>query len=54
MCPKFFYDLIGKYYLILTNMIKTRPIPARSCGAGVRDCRVKELDIFGVLVSFTL
>ena len=26
----------------------TRPIPARSCGAGVKDCRVKELD----LISF--
>ena len=23
----------------------TRPIPARSCGAGVKDCRVKELDL---------
>ena len=26
-------------------VIITRPIPARSCGAGVKDCRVKELDL---------
>ena len=29
---------------------ETRPIPVTSCEARVRDCRIKELDIFGLLI----
>ena len=30
---------------------KTRPIPVRSCGPGVKDCRVKEINLFYFILS---
>ena len=34
----------------LSLLMTTRPIPVRSCGAGVKDCRVKELDLFNLIL----
>ena len=37
-------------YSYMVQGVETRPIPVRSCEARVRDCRVKQLDIFCLLV----
>ena len=47
--PKSLFSILSPFLSISSApslyIIETRPIPARSCGAGVKDCRVKELDL---------